>query len=258
MTEVYPQTSPQEMQTIQPSEAEKATDEAIFNYLRYSCKMAEISALAEQDAKVIKACETLGIVVSDEELQAAGDEFRLKYKLLGASETLAWLEHQRISAEDWTQGIRVRMLTQRLKEHLFADAIDSHYLSNRDEYHRAALSQIIVSEMSKALHIVQTLKAGKESFSAIALEHSKAQPSGKQGGFVGVRFLSTLMPEIREAVIGSKEGEIIDPIKTRLGYHVIRIEKLFPPVLSESVREEILEIFFQAWVNAPDKFLKPD
>jgi parvulin-like peptidyl-prolyl isomerase len=252
MTEVSPQTA-QIPQGIQPPEVEKATDEAISNYLRHTYKMAEVAALAEQDAKIIKACDTLGIVISDEELQVNGDEFRLKNKLLGASETLAWLEQQRISSEEWTQGIRIRLLTQKLKNHLFADSIDSHYLNNRQEYHRAAFSQILVPELSEALQIVQTLRAGKESFCAMALEHSKAQPSGKQGGFVGVRFLSTLMPEIKEAISGIQEGEIIDPIKTRIGYHVLRIEKWFPPVLSESVREEILEILFQTWLNTPGK-----
>jgi parvulin-like peptidyl-prolyl isomerase len=249
MTETSPQTTTQTPQEIQPPEVEQASDEAIANYLRYTYKIAEVATLAEQDAKVVKACETLGIVISEEELQASGDEFRLKNKLLGASETLAWLEQQRISPEDWTQGIRIKMLTQKLKNQLFADSIDSHYLSNREEYHRAAFSQILVSELPEALQIVQTLRAGKESFCAMALEHSKAQPSGKQGGFVGVRFLTTLLPEIREAINGVQEGEVINPVKTRLGYHILRVEKWLPPSLSETVREEILEILFQTWLN---------
>jgi hypothetical protein len=240
-------------QEIQPPEVEKATDEAIADYLRYTYKIAEIAAAAEQDAKVLNACETLGIIVADEELQVSGNEFRLKNKLLGAAETLAWLEQQRISPEDWTQGIRIQLLTQKLKDHLFANSIDSHYLSNREDYRRAAFSQILVSELPEALRLVQMLRAGKESFCAMAVEHSKAQPSGKQGGFVGIRFLSTLMPEIKAAIDNIQEGEIIDPVKTRLGYHILRIEKWFPPTLSESVRAEILEILFQTWLSAKAK-----
>jgi hypothetical protein len=46
-------------------------------------------------------CEQRGITVSEEELQAAGDEFRQEYKLLGASATLAWFSQHRITVQDW-------------------------------------------------------------------------------------------------------------------------------------------------------------
>jgi parvulin-like peptidyl-prolyl isomerase len=250
MTEAASQTTTQILEKIRPAEIAEITDIAIANHLRHTFKMADFVAFAEQDAKVINTCEALGIIINDEEIQAAGDAFRLKHQLLRSSETLAWLERQRINAEDWTQGIRIQLLTQKLKDYLFADSIDSHYLTNREEYHRAAFSQILVSELTVALQIVQTLRAGTASFCAMALEHSQAQPSGKQGGFVGVRFLSTLMPEIREAIAGVQEGEIINPVKTHRGYHILRIEKWFAPTLSESVRAEFLDVLFQTWLSA--------
>jgi len=85
-------------------------------------------------------CDQLGISISDQELQAAGNAFRLEHKLLEASETLAWLSQQQITVEDWSQGIRVALL-RKVKEHLFGDA-DAHYMSNRNDYKRVALSQI--------------------------------------------------------------------------------------------------------------------
>jgi hypothetical protein len=115
MTDASLQKTAQSSQNAHPLEVEKITDKEIADYLRYTCKIAEIAMLSEQDAKVIKACEEFGIVITDEELQAAGNEFRFKNKLSGASETFAWLERQRISIDDWTQGIRVQLLTRKLK-----------------------------------------------------------------------------------------------------------------------------------------------
>jgi parvulin-like peptidyl-prolyl isomerase len=74
--------------------------------------------------------------------------------------------------------------------------------------------------------------------------------SATQGGFVGVRFLSVLMPEVREAIANLREGEISDPIQTRLGYRIFRVEKRFEPHLSEALRAEILETLFQNWLGA--------
>jgi parvulin-like peptidyl-prolyl isomerase len=51
--------------------------------------------------------------------------------------------------------------------------------------------------------------------------------------FVGIRFLSELLPEIAQAISEAKEGEVIEPIQTKLGYHILKIEKWFPAELSE-------------------------
>jgi len=226
-----------------------ATNEDVITYLHGSHKIAEIATLAERDALVLNICEQLGVTISDEELQAAGDAFRLEHKLVGASETLTWLQEQRITVEDWSQGIRVRLLTNKLKEHLFGDAVDSHYLSDRNDYKRVALSQILVGELADALKVAHALRAENASFCALALEHSKGKQSQQNGGFVGIRLLSELMPEIAKAVAEANVGEMIGPIQTKLGYHILRIEKWFPAELSE-IREQLLEYFFQAWLQA--------
>ncbi|MGH7998513.1 MAG: peptidylprolyl isomerase [Brasilonema sp.] len=231
------------------SEISPATNEDVIAYLRRSHKIAEIAVLAERDALVLGMCEQFGITISDEELQAAGDAFRLKHKLLGASETLAWLQKQRISVEDWTQGIRVALLTNKLKEHLFGDSVDAHYLSNRNDYKRVALSQILVGNLTDALKVTYAIREENASFCALALEHSKGKQSQQNGGFVGIRFLAELMPEIAQAIAEAHVGEVIEPVQTKLGYHILRIEKWFPAELSE-IREQVLESLFQAWLQA--------
>jgi parvulin-like peptidyl-prolyl isomerase len=226
-----------------------ATNAEVIAYLSYSHKISELSTLAEQDALILGICEQLNITVSDEELQAGGDAFRQEYKLLGTSETLDWLQQQRITVEDWTQGIRITLLTKKLKEHLFRDSIDSHYLNNRNDYKRVALSQILVVDLTIALQIAQAIKTENASFCAMAIEHSRGKQSKQNGGFAGINFLAEVMPEIKQAIAELKEGEVIGPIQTKLGYHILRIEKWYPPELSESVRTEILESLFKNWLK---------
>jgi len=249
MQETLEATQLQSVQTPAQTAISPATDEDIIAYLRRSHKIAEIAVLAQREALILALCEQHGITVSDEELQAAGNEFRLKHNLLGASETLSWLSEQRITVEDWTQGIRVALLIKNLKEHLFGASVDGHYLSNRKDYRRIALSQILVRDLTDALKIVSRLQEDKAAFCALAIEYSKGQQSKEKGGFAGIHFLSRLMPEVAQAISEVKEGEVIGPIETKIGYHIIKSEKWFPAELSESVREEILESLFQAWLR---------
>ncbi len=231
-------------------EISPATNEDIIAYLRRSHKLAEFAVLAERDALILDVCDRLQITVSDEELQAAGDTFRQEHKLLGASETLAWLQEQQITVEEWSQGIRVELLTKKLKEHLFGDTVDAHYISNRDDYKRVALSQILVRDLPDALKVAHALREENASFCALALEYSKGKQSKENGGFVGICFIAKLLPEIAQAISEAKEGEVIGPIQSKLGYHIVRVEKWFPAELNQSVREEILDSLFQAWLQA--------
>lgn len=230
-------------------EASPATDAEIVTYLRRSQKLAEIAAFAERDTLVLSLCEKLNITVSDQEWQVAGDAFRLENKLFGSSETLEWLSQQRITVENWSEGVKLKLLAKKLTEYLFGDAVDNYYLSDRDQFKRVALSQILCRELTDALKVIRAIREEKASFCALALEYSKGKQSQENGGFVGVRFLVELMPEIAQAVSQAKAGELIGPIQSKLGYHILKIEKSFPTELSESVREQILESFFQVWLQ---------
>ncbi|MUL35789.1 peptidylprolyl isomerase [Gloeocapsopsis dulcis] len=230
-----------------------ATDAEIVTYLRRSYKFAEVATLAERDALILQLCEQCEITVSDEEWQAAGDAFRTEHKILGVAETYAWLAHQRVSVEDWSEGIKARLLAQKLKAYLFGEVVDSYYLQNREEYQRVALSQILVLDFTDAMKLAKALREEQGSFCALALEYSKGKQSQENGGFTGVRFLSELLPEIVQAIAAVKEGEIIGPIHTKLGYHILRVEKRFPPELSETVREQILDTLFEFWIQENSK-----
>lgn len=249
MAETLQKTESQPQQSPVIPEIPIATNDDILAYLRHSHKIAHIAGLAERDALILAACEKFDITASDEEWQAAGDAFRLQHKLTGAAETLKWLAQQRISAEEWSQGIKIELLTQKLKVHLFGDVVDDHYISNRDNYRRIALSQILVTDLSEALNIVRSLREEKASFCALAVEHSKGKQSKESGGFMGIRFLAELMPEIVEAIAQAPEGAIVSPIQTRFGQHVIKIEKWFPAEFNEAVRETVLNLFFEDWLQ---------
>jgi parvulin-like peptidyl-prolyl isomerase len=249
MTETLERIESQPEQPAVMPEIPVATDQDILIYLRHAHKIAHIAGLAERDTLILAVCEQFNITVSDEEWQATGDAFRLEHKLSGASETLRWLAQQRISAEEWSQGIRIELLTHKLKVHLFGDMVDDHYINNRDHYKRVALSQILVTDLSEALNIVRLLREENASFCALALEHSKGKQSRESGGFMGIRFLSELMPEIVQAIAQAQEGAIVSPIQTRFGQHVIKIEKWFPAEFNQIVRETVLDLFFETWLQ---------
>lgn len=226
-----------------PSEAE------IIAYLHHSYQWAEILKAVKQEAMVLALCQQFEIEISDQEWQAAGDAFRLKHKLLGIRETQAWLEQQQITLEEWSEGIKNQLLLTKLKEYLFGAQVDGHYLANRNLYRRVALAQILVRDLDEAFAIAQSLRQEKASFCALAIEHSLGKQSQTNGGFMGVRYVSELAPEIAQAITDAEAGVIIGPIQTNVGYHILKIEKWFPLEFNQPARERVLESFWQVWLK---------
>ena len=225
------------------------TDKELVDYLRHSCKFADLATLAEEEAFIVKLCQHFDIQVSDEEWQAAGDAFRLEHKLLGVKETTDWLDRQRITLENWSEGIRLRLLSKKLKEYLFGANVDAHYISNRDQFKRVALSQILVLDRETASEVMHLLSEEKTSFCALALKYSRGKQSNTNGGFLGVLYVSQLAPEIAKAIANTPVGIVIDPIQTELGYQIIKVEQWFPTEMSEPVREEILNTLWRVWLR---------
>lgn len=239
--------------TFVPPPLPVATNEDVISYLRRSGKLGEIAAVAEQDSWVKAVCEQLNITVSDDEWQAAGDAFRVEHKLLGSAETFAWMDRRRTTVEDWSEGIKIELLTQKLQDYLVGATVDGAYMSDRDNYRRVALSQILVADLSTARSIVQKLQSNPAAFCSLALTHSKGKQSQENGGFVGIRFLVELAPDMIQAIRDAEEGDIVGPVQSRLGYHILKIEKWYPIELDEATRNQILNVLFQAWMQELDK-----
>ena len=96
----------------------------------------------------------------------------------------------------------------------------------------------------------------KDNFAAKAKEFSKDPGSANNGGSLGeTADLSQLVPEFANAVKKSKAGDIVGPIKTQFGYHIIYIQSkdaknenvakvshiLITPTISETSKQEVIK-----------------
>ena len=90
------------------------------------------------------------------------------------------------------------------------------------------------------------IRAGKISFEDAARQYSTC-PSGKQGGSLGDFARGQMVPEFDQAVFALQEGELIGPVKTQFGYHLIRMNKKneATPISYADIREELYQQVMQ-------------
>ena len=82
-------------------------------------------------------------------------------------------------------------------------------------------SHILVKTEQEALGIAYDVKHGK-SFEEIAQQKSLC-PSGKKGGSLGWFGRGMMVKEFDAACFNAKKGDVLGPIKTQFGYHIIKI-----------------------------------
>ncbi|GBE30293.1 chaperone SurA precursor [bacterium BMS3Bbin04] len=68
----------------------------------------------------------------------------------------------------------------------------------------------------------QLLISGAD-FDSLAMEFSEDRVSGAKGGLLGTTERGDLVPDFETVAYNLEEGEISEPIRTRFGYHIIRL-----------------------------------
>ncbi len=95
----------------------------------------------------------------------------------------------------------------------------------------------------KALTRINDLKvrATKEDFSTLAKANSEDEGSKNKGGELGFFGRGQMVPAFESAAFNAKTGELVGPVKTNFGYHLIKVlEKRAPQVKTlEEVKSDI-------------------
>ncbi len=137
--------------------------------------------------------------------------------------------------------------------------IDDYYAANKEKFAMPEVfraSHILVRTEAEAGDIRRKLSEGV-NFEELAREHS-IDPSGKIGGDIGFFTKGQLVPEIEEACFDMSPGDISGVVKTKFGYHVVKLTERRDPRIKElaEVRDTIRQtltrlkkrMLFQAYV----------
>lgn len=103
--------------------------------------------------------------------------------------------------------------------------MQAFYEKNKDQYldpEKIKASHILLKTEEEAQAVLKELKAGKE-FDQLAKEKSIC-PSKTKGGDLGWFGRGRMLPEFEAAAFNLKKGDIGEIVKTKFGYHIIRLD----------------------------------
>lgn len=104
------------------------------------------------------------------------------------------------------------------------EAVEAFYASNANRYLLEVVdaAHIVVADEAAAERLLRELRAGAD-FRNLAVGHSKDKRSGPQGGAVGWISRGRMDAAWTDAAFALEPGQVSEPVKTSLGWHLIKV-----------------------------------
>lgn len=221
----------------------------LIRYVMLSCQIPTFLE-AVVTCKIIKSVTAAaGIQVEPAELQQAADNFRLANNLRQAGDTWSWLQKYHLSLDDFEELIYTNALSSKLAQHLFANQVEPWFYQHQLDYANAVIYEVILTDEDLALELFYALQEGEISFPEVARQYIQEPTLRRCWGYRGMVRRSELKPEISAAAFACKPPQILKPIVTSKGAHLILVEEIVQPQLNDLLKSQILSELFSTWVK---------
>jgi parvulin-like peptidyl-prolyl isomerase len=190
------------------------------------------------------------ISITAEEIQIEADRQRYAKRLVRANETIAWLNDNLMTPEDWEAGIRDCLLTKKLANALFAKDVEKFFAENRLDFEQIIVYQIVVPYQQLAQEIFYQIEESEMSFYEAAHFYNTDEQRRRECGYAGKLYRWNFQPDVAAILFRSKIGEVVAPIRIEHTSHIFLIEELIFPELTSQRYEEILNRMFQTWLDS--------
>ncbi|MDP5018262.1 MAG: peptidylprolyl isomerase, partial [Dolichospermum sp.] len=144
---------------------------------------------------------------------------------------------------------QLNLLSAKLAHHLFADKVEPFFYAHQIDYSAAVTYEVILDDEDLSLEIFYALQEGEISFQEVARQYIQNPEIRRAGGYQGIRKRSDFRPEIASAVFASHPPEVLKPIITPKGAHLIIVEEIIEPQLNDPTRVVILSDLFTNWLK---------
>lgn len=227
-----------------------------------------------EEKLIIDKAKTMGITVTDQEIDKAIDELKQRHSL-NDFQFQQLLEQQEIPLEEYKETIKEQILASRAmgvavhsKIELTEAEAKGYYERHKEEFflpEDIKARQILIqcppkadpSERQRAeaeaKHVHKALLNGAD-FAQLAKKHSQ-DPSSEKGGDIGHIKRGELLPALEKSLFALEEKAISPVIETGRGFHILKVEDKRTKRLKtfSEVKNEILDKLYKDKLGARHK-----
>lgn len=222
----------------------------IIQQVKFSGQMPKILEAIATRNKITAAATSAGLEVEDSELQAAADLLRLANRLHQAQDTYAWLQRQQLTQDEFEEMVYFSVLSSKLAQHLFADRVEPYFVEHQLDYWQVVLYEVILEDEDLAQELYFAIIEREMSFFEVAQKYIKETELRRKCGYRGLLKRTDLKPEISATVFAATDPQLLKPILTAKGVHLILVDEIIQPDLNPTVKQNIVLELFSNWLQS--------
>lgn len=221
----------------------------IINQLRKNLQLKEICQNILYQRIIQKTACDLGLIVTPEEIQVEANLLWREKQLETEPDLLGWLSEQIITLEDWKAGMRDRLLAQKLAKFLFSNEVERFFIQHKSDFDQLLLYQLILPYEQLAWELFYQISEQEISFYEAAHLYDIDERRRDCCGYEGKIYRCNLKRELADPVFNARIGELIGPINTDQGSHLLMVDEFIPSELTATIRQDILNHMFIQWLE---------
>lgn len=221
----------------------------VIHQLKLSCLIPSTIEGIVTRKIIMRVAKEQNIEAELNELQQAADSLRLLNKLQSAHDTWLWLQKHNLSLDEFEELVHTTVISSKLAQHLFADKVEPFFIEHQLNYARVVMYEVVLEDADLAMELFYAIGEGEINFYEVAHQYIQDKELRRSGGYCGTLCRTDLKPEISAAVFAATPPQMLKPIVTSKGAHLILVEELIQPELDEPLRYKILSDLFLEWLK---------
>ena len=223
------------------------TAQDIVEKVKQNCQLSSIiEEIAIQKITTEIALEK-GFSADISELQKAADHLRFMNGMKKSEDTEKWLQENYLSLDDFESIMYNNVINGKISKHLFADKVEAYFYENKLDYTGAAIYEVILDNKELAMELYYEIQEKETTFAEVAYQYIEDKELKRKGGYLGIVKRKEMKPEVSAKVFAANPSELLKPIITSKGVHLIRVEEIIQKEYDLKLRYEILSDLFTTW-----------
>jgi parvulin-like peptidyl-prolyl isomerase len=166
-----------------------------------------------------------------------------------------WLSHHQMSIEQLEQQALRQLKLEKFKILNWNSVLESDFLKYKPQLDQYIYSLIRHKSGELIQELYFRIQDEEQTFAELASQYSEGSEA-KAGGLIGPVTSTAMHPALVQILSSSQPGQLWSPQRIGEWNLIVRLDQHLPAQLTESVRQQLLEQRYQAWLDEQLKTIR--